>query len=349
MGPCSSNVRGEAGSARVLAGLPLLVMLALIPLLKARAAPTVFKVATVAPKDSPWMDEFRAMDREIREATGGEVGFKFFPGMVSGDEKDVVRKMRAGQLQGAALTAVGLQMIEASTLVLQLPLFFRGYKELDYLVVKMRLRIQELMAKKGFVVLGFADLGHTYIFTQTPVAGLSDFGDVKMWGWEDEPISKRFFEMAGISQISLALTEVMPGLQRGMITGVYNSPLGAISLQWDKHVKYITGLSVVIGVGATVLTKTQWDKLSPEHQSKVMEIAVKHHTALRKIIRRKNKEAIAQLKKQGVQVVKVPKPELERFKSLAARVRADLAASLFLPGLLEEAEQHLKAFRAGKR
>ncbi len=332
-------------SLLALAGLA--VALAWVP--AAQAEPVVFKVATVAPKDSPWMDQFRAMDKEVRAATGGAVSFQFFPGMVSGDEKDVVRKMRAGQLQGAALTAVGLQMIEPNTLVLQLPLFFRNYGELDYVVDKMTPRMQGLVEKKGFVILGWADLGHTYIFTQSPVAGLADFKDVKMWGWEDEPISKRFFEMAGISQISLALTDVMPGLQRGMITGVYNSPLGAISMQWDKHVKYITGLSVVIGVGSTVLTKAQWDKLSPEHQAKVTEIAAKYHRSLRGIIRRRNKEAVAQLKKQGIQVVKVPPAALQRFKGLAAQVRADLAKKMFSPGLLKEVEGHIKAARAGKK
>ncbi len=312
------------------------------------AEPVEFKVATVAPKDSPWMDSFRAMDQEVRAATGGQVSFKFFPGMVSGDEKDVVRKMRAGQLQGSALTSVGLQMIEPNTLVLQLPMLFQGYKELDLATEKLGPRLEQLMEKKGFVILGWADLGYTYIFTQSPVAGLADFANVKMWGWEDEPISKRFFEMAGISQISLGLTDVMPGLQRGMITGVYNSPLGAISMQWDKHIKYITGLAVVIGVGATVVTKAQWDKLSPEHQAKVREIAARHHVTLRASIRGKNKDAVTQLKKQGVQIVTVPPAELERFKALAAKVRADLAAKMFLPGLLQEVETLLQQARGGK-
>ncbi len=329
--------------------LPVLALVAALLFPGLAGAKVVFKVATVAPKDSPWMDEFRAMNREVMEATGGQVGFKFFPGMVSGDEKDVVRKMRAGQLNGAALTSVGLQMIEPNMLVLQLPLFFKGYKELDYVVDKMRPRMQELMAKKGFVILGFADLGYTYIFTKTPVARLADFQNVKMWGWEDEPISKRFFEMAGISQISLSLPDVLPGLQRGMITGVYNSPLGAISMQWDKYVKYITGLAVVIGLGATVVTKAQWDKLTPEQQAKVLEIAARHHEALRKMIRKKNKEAVAQLKKEGIEVVRVPKEELARFKDLAKKVRADLAGKMFSPGILKEVEGYIEEYRASHK
>jgi len=328
---------------RFVAALALVALMgAAVP---AAAEPVVFKLATVAPKDSPWMKAFTAMNKEIEEATGGQVSFKFFPGMVSGDEKDMVRKMRSGQLQAGALTGVGLQMIEPNTLVLQLPMLFKGYEELDKVREKMEPKLQDLMAKKGFVILGWADLGYTYVFTQTKADSLASFKDVKMWGWEDEPISKRFFEMAGIAQVPLALQDVLPGLQRGMITGVYNSPLGAISLQWDKHVKYISGLAIAIGIGATVVTKGQWDQLTPEVQAKVMEISRKHHLALMGEIRKANKAAVAQLKKQGIEIVPIPKTELDRFVALAARVREDISKTMFMPGLLAEVEALIKSVR----
>lgn len=333
-----------ACSNRTLVAL-LLIGAVSLSALPAGAEPVVLKVATVAPKDSPWMDSFTAMNAEVEKATAGNVSFKFFPGMVSGDEKDMVRKMRAGQLQGAALTGVGLQMIEPNSMVLQLPMLFKSYEELDKVRDKLEPKLQGFMAKKGFIILGWADLGYTYLFTQTPVDSLASFKDVKMWGWEDEPISKRFFEMAGISQVSLSLPDVLPGLQRGMITGVYNSPLGAISLQWDKHVKHITGMAIGIGIGATVITKAQWDKISADDQAKVMEIAKRHHVKLCAEIRKRNKEAVATLKKQGLTIVTVPKPELDRFVALAARVRADLAAKMFEKGLLQEVEGLIKSVR----
>ena len=198
---------------------------------------------------------------------------------------------------------------------------------------------------KGFIILGWSDLGWTYLFTQTPVSSLESFKDVKMWGWEDEPISKRFFEMAGISQVSLSLPDVLPALQSGLINGVYNSPLGAIALQWNKYVKYITGMTIGIGIGATVVTKSQWDLVSAENQAKVLEIAKKHHVKLREAVRKKNKEAVAQLKKEGIEVVSVPQAEVDRFLALAAKVRADLAAKMFKPGLLDRVEKLIKDIR----
>lgn len=314
----------------------------------ASAEPVVIKLATVAPKDSPWMKAYTAMDAEVQKATEGRVSFKFFPGMVSGDDKDMVRKMRAGQLQAAGLTGVGMQMIEPNTLVLQLPLLFNDYEEMDKVRTRMEGRMQGLMQKKGFVILGWSDIGYTYVFTKTPVDSLASFKDVKMWGWEDEPISKAFFETAGIAQVPLSLSDVLPSLQRGMITGVYNSPLGAVSLQWDKYTSYVTKMWITIGIGATVVKKDVWDKISTDDQKKILEIGNKYHRQLCADIRQKNKAASATLKKNGIKFVDVPQAEVQRFREIAAKVRAKLAGSMLDAGLVKEVESMIAKVRAGQ-
>ena len=316
--------------------------------LPASAEPVVIKLATVAPKDSVWMNAYSAMNKEVEQATGGNVSFKFFPGMVSGDEKDMVRKMRAGQLQASGLTGVGLQMIEPGMLVMQLPMLFKDYDEMSKVRDRLQDKLQAMMNKKGFVILGWSDLGYTYVFTKTPVNDLAGFKDVKMWGWEDEPISKTFFETAGIAQVALSLPDVLPGLQRGMINGVYNSTQGLIAVQWDKYVSYATKLVIGIGIGATVVSKTAWDQVAPADQIKVMEIAKKHHIALNAEIQKKNKESSVQLKKQGMQFVDVAADQLARFQEISTRVRQVLAGQVFDAALLKEVESVRDKVRAGQ-
>jgi len=333
-------------SNRILSAVMLgALVLVAIP---ASADPVVIKLATVAPKDSVWMNAYSAMNTEVEKATEGRVSFKFFPGMVSGDEKDMVRKMRAGQLQAGGFTGVGLQMMEPGMLVMQLPMLFKDYDEMSKVRDRLQDKLQAMMNKKGFVILGWSDLGYTYVFTKTPVGDLAAFKDVKMWGWEDEPISKTFFETAGIAQVPLSLPDVLPGLQRGMINGVYNSTQGLIAVQWDKYVSYVTKLVIGIGVGATVVTKVAWDQVSPADQAKVLEIAKKHHATLNADIQRKNKESFAQLKKQGMQVVEVPPAEAARFQEIAAKVRQTLSGKVFDAALLKEVESVRDKVRAGQ-
>jgi TRAP-type C4-dicarboxylate transport system substrate-binding protein len=239
-------------------------------------------------------------------------------------------------------------MIEPNTLVLQLPLLFKDYDEMDKVRTKMDARMQGLVQKKGFVILGWSDIGYTYVFTKTPVDSLASFKDVKMWGWEDEPISKAFFETAGIAQVPLSLPDVLPGLQRGMINGVYNSTQGLIAVQWDKYVSYGTKLVISIGVGATVVSKAAWDQISPADQAKVLEISKKHHQVLNAEIQKKNKESSGQLKKQGMTFVDVAPAEMTRFQEIAARVRKVLAGKVFDAALLTEVESVRDKIRAGQ-
>jgi TRAP-type C4-dicarboxylate transport system substrate-binding protein len=71
----------------------------------------LLKIATLAPEGSTWMKLMHEFDERVRQATGGEVGFKFYPGGVQGDERLVLKKIRSGQLHGGGFTGNGLGVI----------------------------------------------------------------------------------------------------------------------------------------------------------------------------------------------------------------------------------------------
>ena len=127
------------------------------------------KIATVAPNGSAWMRLFKKMNAKIKKATGGEVALFFYPGQVQGDERDVVRKIRTGQLHGGSFTSVGLAMINPKVLVLQLPLMFESAKQLNKVRKALHGDFEKSFRDKGFELLGWGDIGWVYIFTNAPV------------------------------------------------------------------------------------------------------------------------------------------------------------------------------------
>ena len=96
------------------------------------AAAETIKLATLAPAGSPWHDALLDMGEAWKDLSGGRVTLKIYAGGVAGDESDMVRKMRIGQLQAATLSAGGLPDIAPEFRALQLPMMFRSYEELDY-------------------------------------------------------------------------------------------------------------------------------------------------------------------------------------------------------------------------
>src|SRR5512137_2506819 len=92
------------------------------------------KFATVAPEGSTWMNVMREYDQSVRKESGGRLGFKIYSGMVQGDEKDVLRKIKLGQLQSAGITGVGMTTISTKLRILDSPFLFRTTDEADHVL-----------------------------------------------------------------------------------------------------------------------------------------------------------------------------------------------------------------------
>ncbi|MBW2100225.1 MAG: TRAP transporter substrate-binding protein DctP, partial [Deltaproteobacteria bacterium] len=77
-------------------------------LLSCPAHAVVFKIATLSPDGSFWMQKMREGAEEVAQKTNNRVRFKFYPGGVMGDDKVVLRKIRIGQLHGGAVVSGSL-------------------------------------------------------------------------------------------------------------------------------------------------------------------------------------------------------------------------------------------------
>src|SRR5579863_4155730 len=203
-------------------------------------AETVIKFATLAPDGSTWMKVMSDYDKALQEKTGGQVRFKFYWGGVQGDEKDVVRKIRLGQLQSAGVTGVGLGEIAPPLRILDAPFLFHSTDEVDFVLKTFDKPLREALESNGFYLLGWTEVGFVRLFTRAPVHAPADLKPVKMWVWEGDPIAETAFEEAGIHPIPLSITDVMTSMETGLIDGVYSSPMAAIALQWYAKTKFVS-------------------------------------------------------------------------------------------------------------
>jgi TRAP-type C4-dicarboxylate transport system substrate-binding protein len=325
----------EVSMRRTTLTLTLAALLGLTLAAPARAA-TELKIATVAPNGSAWMRIFNKMKARIKKETGGAVKIKFYPGQVQGDERDVVRKMRTGQLEGGSFTTVGLSQINNDVLVLQVPMIFETYEQLDKVRKALSKEFEKSFRDKGYELLGWGDVGWVYLFSKHPVKNLPDLKKRKVWAWGDDPLTKAMMREAGISPRLLGLPQVYPALNTGMVDTVYNSPLACLTLQWHTKVKYYSDFPLAIAIGATVVTKKAFDKLSPEHQKMVKKVAQAYHKALNKRIRRDNEQALKALEKQGIKPVAVSNKGKKQFRDIAMKVGRKFVGRYYSKGLFQK-------------
>ena len=147
-------------------GIPFLITLLILLWGGGAVAGTTIKVALITPEGSAWTNVLNEMADEVEEKTAGEVRFKVYPGGVSGDELDVIRKMQAGLIHAAGFSGVGLGVILPEIRILEAPLLYHSYGEVDLIKEKLYDDFASKLEKKGFVLLGFAEAGFVLYFFQ---------------------------------------------------------------------------------------------------------------------------------------------------------------------------------------
>ena len=255
--------RGAAKTTRFVTGLLLAVALAAIG---APASAVDIKIASVAPDGSRWMQQMRAGAEEVSARTGGRVTIKFYPGGVMGNDAQVLRKIRIGQLQGGAFTAGGLGERYGALNLYGIPLLFRSLDEIDAVRAALDPELAAGLEQAGFVTFGFIEGGFANLLSNEPISSVEDMRRKKVWVPEGDPVSFMAMEALGLSPAVLPVTDVLTGLQTGLIDIAFASPVAALVLQWHTKVKYITELPISYSMGIFAIEKGAYAALSAEDQ-----------------------------------------------------------------------------------
>jgi TRAP-type C4-dicarboxylate transport system substrate-binding protein len=304
------------------------------------------KIATLAPEGSTWMKTMHKIDDDVRAKTENRVGFKFFPGGVQGDEKDVIRKMRNGQVHGAAFTGFGLGSIVPEVRVLELPFMFDNLDELDYVRAQTNDYYTKAFDDKGYALLGWTDVGFVYLFTKNPVKAPADMAAQKWWIWSGDPLAEIFFKAFKIAPIPLAAPDVLTSLQTGVVDAVYSSPLACVALQWYSKVKYMSDVPVTHAISAVLVSKKALAGVSAADLAAIDDIAHKNLADLTAKTRVQNNEAIEEIKKEGVQVVPVDAAARKEFTDRGRAAWSEGVGTLYTQDLLDRVKKMLVDFRA---
>ena len=304
------------------------------------------KFATVAPEGSPWITVMKEYDQAIRKESGGRVGFKIYPGGVAGDEKDVLRKIRLGQFQSAGITGVGIGEIAKSARILDVPFLFKNSAEIDYTVDQYDAELRKEFESGGYVLLGWAEVGFVYVFTNTPVTKVEDVRSVKMWQWEGDPVAEATFKAFGVNPIQLSISDVLTSLQTGLINGMYTSPLAGVSLQWYTATKYMLDYPLTNASGAVVISKREFDKMPADVQGILLKNGKQLMRKLTLQSREGNVKSLDVLKKNKIIFTKPEATEIPRYEEIGKNARRLMVGKLYSEDLLNRVEKSLADFRA---
>ncbi len=323
--------------------------MALLIALPAVSHGATLKIATLSPDGTTPMLALHAADKEIQAATKGRVKLKLYPGGVMGSDATVLKKMKIGQIHGATFTAGGVSEVFRDFQILSMPLIFRDYQEVDYVRAKIDPVLMQGLDKQGFVTVAIIEVGFAYFMSSQHITALSELKNLKTWIPEGDPIGMAVFDVIGAPPVPLALSDVLMGLQNGLLDSYFNSPVGAVALQWYSRVKYLLEAPLVYSYATMAFSKKAFDKIPAQDRDVVKSILHKHMKGIEKDARKANAEALATLKNQGITFLTLTSENYAQLQDVGAKARKKLQdKSMFSPQLLDEINKILAEYRASK-
>lgn len=295
------------------------------------------RIASLAPAGSSWMKVLNAWKSTLEKETEGRLKLRFYPGGSQGDERDFVRKMRVGQLDGGVVTMTGMSMLVRPMVILVLPDFLDTYEKLDRVREKMADDFEKMFVDEGFLMVAWGDAGKTRLFSKKPIEKPSDIKSMRPWMWKDDLVFIEFYDVIGANGVRLGVPEVYPGLQTKMVDVVTSSALTAVALQWYTRVSYMTGHNSAIIAGGMVMRKPKIDELPPDLKEAFLRTAKRAEVLLNKSIRRDDQEAYDVVLKKGIIATDTSKYEAE-WSAAAKQVRDRMTGRVFSKSLLDAVE-----------
>jgi TRAP-type C4-dicarboxylate transport system substrate-binding protein len=324
-----------------------LSLLSLFVLMCAGAGASEIKIATIAPEGSQWMQDMRAASAEIKNRTQGRVILKLYGGGVQGNEKKVLRKIRIGQLQGGAFTANGISEVYPDIVIYGLPMVFNSQEEVDYVRQRMDAVLSKGLEQAGFVSFGFTGGGFARIFANQPIMTTADMRGRKVWLQDGDRVSYAAMEDLKLAPVVLPITDVLTGLQTGLLDVIAAPPVGVVALQWHTRVKYMTSLPLMYTMGLMAIDSKAFNKLSTEDQVAFREVVTALYQRFDHQSRADDASAQQALRANGIKFVEPRAEDVQQWRDTVIATNQRLGREgVYTPALMEEMRGHLREFRS---
>lgn len=303
------------------------------------------KLGSIAPSGSPWDKSLRSLAAQWTQASGGSVVLKIYPGGIAGDEADMLRKIKIGQLDAAGLSGMGLNIIDNSILAIHLPLLIRTDDELDYILDKLKPELEKRLEEKGFKVIVWSKVGWAHFFSKRPIVVPDDLKKHKQFVYAGDADGIQAWKEGGFNPVPLSMTDLLPSLQSGMVEAYTATPLSAASYQWFALAPNMCGLKWAPLVGGIVVATRTWNKIPEALRPSLMEIAKSVGVSMQTEINAADADAVKVMQQHGLVVNAVSPEQVTLWKNAAEPGFADLAGKSFEKSIYETIVKLLAEYR----
>ncbi len=280
--------------------------------------------------------------KDVEAATKGALIIETFPNMQLGGAQENVSQTRAGTI---AMTWVGMAFLSRTVPELEavsLPFMFPN-REVAYKVMDgpMGDLINQKLADKGFVALGFMELGPRQVTNNVrPIKTVADLKGLKIRLQPNETHIATF-KALGANALSMDIKEVYSAMQQNVIDGHENPYNLILASRFFEVQKYLSNTAHFFDFIAVVANKKVIDSLSPEFRAAIKTAMTKAVAGQRAVAAKNDADALAELQKKGMQYDALPPAELAKMRQMTSGVIDDVKKRIG-PELVDRALAEVK-------
>ncbi|MFW6292193.1 MAG: TRAP transporter substrate-binding protein DctP [Spirochaetota bacterium] len=322
-----------------------LFFIVLLVVASTTASAQIFRIGSAAPENSPWGRALNRLAAEWQEISNGRVRVQVFHNSVAGDEGDMVRKMRIGQLQAVVMTNTGLSSYSDGLLTLSMPLLIRDQAEFEYVFDEVRPTIEREIADDGFRMMSWSTAGWLYFFSEDPVRTPEELRSIRLAASPEEMELVRAYQLMGYQPIAVPYTERLAALANGMVNGYLTVPILAAGFQWFGATPNMLDLKVGPAPGGVMMSERAYRRLPGDVRDELLEVAATVGANLNEEILELEQNAIETMEDFGLNVVGLSESERAVWADELESSYDVMLGLVFDEALFETIQDLLRAYR----
>jgi TRAP-type C4-dicarboxylate transport system substrate-binding protein len=323
----------------------LVVAAALLVVSAGTASAFTMKIASAAPESSPWGRALNRIAAQWREISDGQVQLQIFHNGIAGEQNDIIRKMRIGQIQGALFTSDALALLSDEIFALSAPVLIRSDEELDYVFERLRPDIEESIEGTQFEVIGWSKAGWVNFFANEPVRRPADLKDLALAVADDQPETARAFRRMGYEVVPVRQNALLTSLNSGMIDAFYASPIAAAGFQWFARAQNMLDLDVAPFLGSFIVTQRSWRRVPDGIKEELIAAVEREARELGDAVERLEDEAIDTMSEYGLNIIELSESERDRWFAEFERSLEVTVGPVFDEATYREIQRYLDEYR----
>ena len=304
------------------------------------------KIATLAPQNSEWAEKFQKGSIEIQERTENRVKLKFYWGGAQGNAKKILQKIKIRQLHGGTFSPTDFQEVYPDLNIYGLPFLFKDFDEVDYVRDRVDNQLEQGFKNLGFNTYGFAGGGFAYILSNEPIREYEDLKNKKIWLPQGDLISYEAMRSLNLLPVPLPMTDVLTGLQTGLIDIVAIPPVVALALQWHTKINYITRVPVLYAMGFLAIDSKMINRINTDDRKVLNEVISRIYSEVDSNSQQDSENAYEALSKIGIQEIQFDGDEYQKLTDLLEEPTKKMANDGFYSlELFNEIKMYIDDFR----